>query len=328
MMQSPRRLRQSMKPAPRMHFGALFLGASLLCTIALLLVGCSPVKTLKKTTGRMVRDFRSDDGDLKKIVGLMPFEISPSVAGLAIGRNFHQMLNQALKQRCSELILVSAGDPQYADFTGQRPRKASGHVDNFQLATQGKALGFNAFVSGAFLAVGQRNREQGFWLWKDVSKFYDIQLTVTVLDTETGAKLLDEVYQKEVEVGPTADEGAESPEGPDSAALQKHFNELLTDMSDDICDVLIRHGWRGYITDVINERIVVASGQRAGIAVGDRFEVFGVDKIIRSESDDRYYVPGLKTGEITITAVFPHSADAVAAAESVIAAGSSIRPKP
>ena len=298
-----------------------------ICIALWLCVGCSPVSTIKKTTGKIVRDIRSNDGDLKKTVGFYDFEMRASVSNSPLGRSFLQMLHGAVTNTCSNIVVVNAGDSEYPAFSRAYPKDAAGRLDNFALAQKGRELGFNAFVYGAFIAVGDDKKERGLLWWKDTYKYLNMQLTVEVLDSETGAKLMDDVFTKEIEIGPVDEIVPATEQDLDPAELQKNLAELVDEMVAKICDVVSIHPWRGFVQSVDNNKITISSGIRSGILIGDEFEVYDVSDVIKSKSGQQYFVPGKKAGTIKITAVYPHKAEGVAMEGAGFSPGSSIRPK-
>jgi len=61
-----------------------------------------------------------------------------------------------------------------------------------------------------------------------------------------------------------------------------------------------------------------------GIKSGNIFEVYDSNGVFKGAKGQKFFIPGLKTGEIKITAVYPDSAEAVRFSGQNIQPGSSI----
>lgn len=292
-----------------------------------LITGCSTVSTMKKATNKIVRDFKAPDGDLIKRVGIAFFENKTAFAGKGLEESFVKDLTVTIKSSCRDALLVMPGDPGYPDYLVKLPRQTSGWIDNFELAKTGRQLGFNAIVAGAIIDIGKNKEEKGFWWFKDIHHFIQVQIMVEVYDTQTGAKLLDESYLHEIEVEETDLESTNLANEIRSDIINEAFKDIAADMGEQICDAIVMQPWKGYVTSINEEKVVISSGKKVGITPGDIFEVYDSNGVFQGAEDQKFFIPGLKIGEIKITAVYPDSAEAVCSSGQNIQPGSSISPK-
>ncbi|MEJ2657873.1 MAG: FlgT C-terminal domain-containing protein [Desulfobacterales bacterium] len=72
---------------------------------------------------------------------------------------------------------------------------------------------------------------------------------------------------------------------------------------------------------------MINSGERSGLNSGDLFDVYDSNGIFEGAGGQRFFVPGLKTGEIKVTTVYPDAAEAILVSGHDIRAGFSICPK-
>lgn len=306
-----------------------------LCWLAIvpLTAGCSPFSTIKKTTltikkttKRITNVFDFSNENLKKKVGLALFENKTLISGLNFEETFPDNLATAINEACPDVLLVKPGEAERRDRLVELPRQASGRVDTLALAKAGRQLGYNAIVTGALIDLKTNTKKSGILLFKDTHYFIQVKIMVEVYDTETGAKLLDESYLDKIEVETTESEpGAEYTF--DIPAINEALLNLANIMGEKICESVSRQPWQGYIVAINGDEVAISSGSEAGLNVGQILEVYDSLKIIEGANNQRFFIPGLKTGEIKITAVDPDRAKAVAVSGNVIWAGSTVKLK-
>ena len=299
----------------------------ILSIIIPLTAGCSTFSSINTTAKRIVRNVRSPDGDLKKKVGIAFFENKTTLLNQAIEQRFISYLIENLNASCPDLILVKPGEADNPDYLVELPKHESGWINTLELAEAGRRTGLNAIVTGAFTTIGKKQEERGFWWFKDIHYFFEVHLAVNVFDTLTGAKLLDESFAREMEVDETEFVGSNTSKDFTTPIIDEAFQKIAADMGEQVCTKIVLQPWKGYITSVRADKIIIASGKHVGIAPGDIFEVYDSSKIFDGSAGQRFFVPGLKTGEIKVTQAFDDSAEAVRISGETIREGSSIRPK-
>lgn len=299
----------------------------LLPAFILLLAGCSTFSAMGRSTKRVVRDIRTSDGDLKKKVGLALFENKTFRVDLGLGDRFVMDLVEPIQASCSNIILVKPSDPDYPDYLADIPRMESGLIDNFDLAKAGRQLGFNAIVIGAITDIRKNEKEHGILWFKGTHNVVQVHIVVEVYDTETGAKLFDEGFMDEIKVEEFDLNSIRSTNEINMSVISDAFERLAVDMGEKICDVIVSEPWKGYITSITADKIMISSGKRAGLEPGDEFEVYNSGGVFQGAGGHRFFIPGLKASEIKITAVSANMAEAVRISGQDIREGSSIRPK-
>ncbi len=299
----------------------------------LLITGCSSYSNMKKTTKRIIRDYKSPDEDLKKRVAIAFFENKTTFAGKGLEENLIRDLVETMQASCRDILLLAPDDPDYPDYLVKLPRKASGLIDNFNLAKTGRQFGLNAVVTGALIDITNHKETRGILWFKDIHNYVQVQVMTELYDTQTGAKLLDKSYTRRIEDEDILyDDASYYDSTGQTGEISTHIindalKSIAADMGEQICDAVVLQPWKGYITSTFAERVVISSGEKVGIAPGDIFEVYDCKGVFKGAEKHQFFIPGLKTGEIKITAVYPDRAEGVRFSGQNIQAGCSISPK-
>ena len=205
--------------------------------------------------------------------------------------------------------------------------REAGRLDNLALAKAGQRLGLNAIITGAFTDIIAHKEKRGLWWFKDDKNFLRVLISCEVYDTQTGAKFLDESFTYESEIDEAEFASIKAKNIKDISALNNALTHIAKAMGEKISDTVGILPWKGYVVSIANDKIIISAGRRAGLLRGDILEVYEKGKIIQGKDGQKFFLPGLKTGEIKITDVYPDKAHAVSVTEDAIKAGSSVRTK-
>jgi hypothetical protein len=299
----------------------------LLSTFTLSIAGCSMFSAMERATKQISRGIGASDGDLKKMVGLALFENKTLLVDQGLGGRFVADLVETIQASCSNIILVKPSDPDYPDYLTDIPKMGSGLIDNFDLAKAGRQLGLNAIVVGAIKDISKIEKEHGMLWFKGTHDVVQVQIGVEVYDTETGAKIFDEDFMDEIEVEGFDLNSIRSMNELNMSVINDAFEHLAADMGEKVCDTIVSEPWKGYITSIAGDKILLSSGKRAGLVPGDEFDVYESGGVFQGAGGHRFFIPGPKASEIKIMAVFANTAEAVRISGPDIREGSSIRPK-
>jgi hypothetical protein len=283
----------------------LLLATAFLC-------GCGTYSNLKKSTGKMVRDFKAPDGDLKKTVFRAALNNQVAAAQQDMGAVIDSRYLETLPQSCPDLFFTEPENSGGSQDLNLLFQKSVGPADSLALIRIGKQLGLSAVVNSRFYAIAVRQQDSGFlWLRKKLP-FAWISATTEVYDMETGAKYLDETFTRELKL---TDESAESiRKGNVSSvpAVEKAVFEIIQEMADAVCDAVIRKPWKGYVAKVSGDTLTLSSGSRSGLSAGRVLKVYEPGQRIQGAEGQTFLLPGKKIGEIRITTVSSDSAEAIA----------------
>nr|MBC8362708.1 hypothetical protein [Candidatus Desulfatibia profunda] len=291
-----------------------------------LLGGCSSFSTIKKATTGMIHNMSAPDSHLKKKVGIALFENKTTVTDQKFNDVFADYLLGAITKECSDILLVKPGDAEYPDYLAELPKQAAGRIDSFELAQRGRQLGLNAIVTGALIDISENREKKGILWFKRTHEYVRVKVAVAVYETETGAKILDESFNHKIDVGESDfDPEFDSP-GPrkqiDKKTLTNAYEKIASDMGEAVCNAVADQPWRGFLVSINANKILISSGNRVGLKQGDMLDVFDTSNVFQNALGQRFFIPGLKTDEVKITAVFADTAEA----EIVSGEGDKIKP--
>jgi hypothetical protein len=286
-------------------------GSGLVLVLVLIwaLAGCSAAKktadAVAETSGEMV-DWVLPSGrpDLRQTVVLIGVESTlPSVqAGFA--DHFRQALPGFLKKDCAEAVIDEAAAVKTP------PRLASGLLDGYALAMLGRQRGVNFFLIGTLADVRVKDQPKGFWLWKDTRYSIETVVRLELVDSATGAKLLDDTSSTETEIDSLKYEEIEQFKNIQFAELTSSVTTLLRKGVKRVCSAMHSLPWQGFVVAAERGRITLSAGSRAGLSAGRMLEVFSIGPVFTSKDGQRFLTVGDKVGEATLTTVSEERAEA------------------
>jgi len=266
-------------------------------------------------------------GDLKKKAAITAFGNRTRMASDEISETFHHRLTAKLTRACSDTLLVTPEEKTFPDYLKNLPRLPSGLVGNYAFATTGRKHGFNSIVTGNLLDIKIDEEASGFWWFKDTRPYAELLVGVEVLDTETGARILDERLSRKIKIDKEAFESLQSEETRMLPLLTKPLQQIADDVGASICDAINGQSWKGYIISVLTDKVILSAGKDTGLIPGDVLEVYDSSNTIRGYAGQQFFLPGLKIGEIRITAVYPDRSEAVVISGKDFREGSSVKRK-
>lgn len=264
-------------------------------------------------------------GGLKKKVAITVFENRTRFASDEIRESFHRPFTAKLTRACTDTLLVTPEEKTFPDYLKKLPRLSSGLIDNFAFATTGRKYGFNAIVTGNLLDVKIDEESYGFWWFKGSRPYVELLMGVEVLDTETGAKILDERFSRKIKIPAEEFESLRQKETGALPVLAKPLQQIADDMGASICDAVNDQAWKGYIISVLPDKVILSSSNDTGLIPGDILEVYDSGSTISGLAGQQFFLPGLKIGEIRITAVYPNRSEGVVVSGTNIKEGCSVK---
>ncbi len=312
-----------------------FIGALIMFTGCLIFIGCTTTQTLvEKTTKTVTRTTRNisrkivlSDEDLKRKVGIFNFENNTLQKTQNFQEIFHKGLPEYLNDQCPGIILLNPASGGLLNALKEPPKLKSGLIDGYALAILGRQLGLNAVVTGSLEDIRVIGELQGVLWTKDTQHLVLIFIRVGVFDTRTGTKILDNTFDRRIEIDDLEYRLIQESEEIKLPVLNETLNRLLTDVGDSICDAIRDQPWDGYITKIDGDRYVIPSGIEVGLESGDILEVFDSSRIMEGIGGQRFFIPGLKIGEIEIVAITEDRLEAKLVSGENIKKGSTVRRK-
>jgi hypothetical protein len=286
--------------------------------------GCAARKKAKK----LAHDLKIMDSRLTKTILVTPFENRTFYQESRFKENFQQPFLKATRDNSSGSRLIVSGDSAFPNDLLQLPRLPDGKINNFALTTIARQHGIHIIVIGELKNIHVDKVEKGMWWFKGTHRLAQIQFKLAAYDTQTAAKLLDNMISVEIEIDESEEMLIASKQSENIPSVDNAIREISVDLGEALGDAAENRAWSGYVTAVSGNTVTISSGKNAGLISGDRFEAFGQREIITGHNGQQYvgFVP--KTGEIKINTVFPDKAEATIVSGTVQQTGSSIKPKP
>lgn len=303
-------------------------GSGLVLVFLLLwaLVGCSVAKKTADAvveTSSDVADWVLPGGrpDLRQTVALIGVESSLPSVQPGFADHFRQALPGFLKKDCAEAVIDEAAAVKTP------PRLPSGLLDGYALAVLGRQRGVNFFLIGTLVDVRVKDELKGFWLWKDTR--YSIQTVVRLelVDSATGAKILDDTSRTETEIDSLKYEEIEQFKNIQFADLTSAVTTLFRKGGKLVCTAMHNLPWQGFVVAAARDRITLSSGSRAGLAAGRALEVYSIGPVFTSKDGQRFLSVGDKVGEATLTTVAEDRAEASFAGGERLKEGGTVQVK-
>lgn len=256
----------------------------------------------------------NSDGDLVRTVWLLPFMDVRSANTSEYSKAYRRDFLAACADSCKRLKLRTAPEasslviPRFPDGVNR------GEIDNLQLAQAGREKGVSAAVTGRVTIIRADEESLGFGWFEEWVKFLYVHVELTLYDTETGAKLLEEYYSREIEISP--EQFQDVRQGNMEAVrneVETLINELALSAAEDFCKAMSEQPFKTFVADMADGKIRLTSGSDVGLVKGKRLCVYDSSRIIDSKTGHRFYIHGLKTGTVRIV-----SAEATTAIAEII----------
>lgn len=306
----------------------------LLFACLLNITGCSFSGTVEKTTDNIVkstrkftRGFTASDSNLNRTVGIIEFSNKSQRASRDFEDIFQKGLPEYLGNKCKNLLVETAATSAALGQLKELPRLPSGEVDNFALSIIGRQLGLNAVATGSLEDIRMTSELRGILWTKDTHYDVQVYIRLEVYDNQTATKLLDDTFMRKIEIDELEYQLIRKNETISMPELNETLNKLVSDVGDSICEVVKDQRWNGFITKVDGDKLVISSGSRIGLKPGDILEVYDSSRTMEGAGGQRFYVPGLKTGEIEISVLTEYEAEATLVSGDSIQPGSTVRRK-
>jgi curli biogenesis system outer membrane secretion channel CsgG len=250
------------------------------------LAGCSPsmsgaVKndtTLTDTSQQLKTT--SDVGDYKgpKLrVGVVNFQNKTPSKVLGIGEAAAEILGTIL-QKTERFIVIPQQDLQ--SILAQQRLGTSDVINPETAAKMGQIMGLNAIVTGSITAYSETEEGYDYLVSKGKKQIARVTVDYRIVDTTTGAQLLADsgagIYEKSV--GSVLGMGTKAAYDPDlrDGALRDALNKAMVNMMKQ----LGKRKWNGRVAQVDGNNLYINAGQKSGLNVGEKLDVFRPGKEI------------------------------------------------
>jgi curli biogenesis system outer membrane secretion channel CsgG len=259
------------------HLGVVFV---LLSAIAVFISGCMP------TMSGAVKDDTTLTGTSKELptasdvsqykgpklrVGVVNFQNRTPSRVLGIGESAADILGTIL-QKTGRFIVIPQQDMQ--SILSQQRMGATGAINPETAAKMGQIMGLNAIVTGAITAYSEAEEAAAFGIGGSKKQIARVTVDYRIVDTTTGVQLLADsgsgIYEKKA----TTVLGIGSKGTYDTDLRDGALRDALTKAMVNMMKQLGNRRWSGRIAKVSGSTLYINAGQKSGLNVGDKLDVY------------------------------------------------------
>jgi curli biogenesis system outer membrane secretion channel CsgG len=196
---------------------------------------------------------------------------------LGIGEAAADILGTIL-QKTERFIVIPQQDID--SILAQQRMGATGIINPDTAAKMGEIMGLNAIVTGAVTAYSEAEEGTDFIVGKKKSQIARVTVDYRIVDTTTGVQLMADsgagIYRKTVATVLGAGTKASYDSDLRDGALRDALNKAMVNMMKQ----LGRRKWNGRVAQVDGGNLYINAGQKTGLNVGDKLDVFRPGKEI------------------------------------------------
>jgi curli biogenesis system outer membrane secretion channel CsgG len=210
-------------------------------------------------------------------VGVVNFQNKTPSKVMGIGEAAADILGTIL-QRTGRFIIIPQQDIE--SIMAQQAQGATGAVNPDTAAQMGQVMGLNAIVTGAVTAYSEAEEGTTFIVGGSHTQIARVTVDYRIVDTTTGAQLMADsgagIYEKKT----TKVLGIGSKAGYDADLRDGALRDALTKAMVNMMKQLGKRKWNGRIAQVDENNLYINAGQKSGLNVGAKLDVFRPGKEI------------------------------------------------
>ncbi len=181
-------------------------------------------------------------------------------------------------QKTERFIIIPQQDMD--SILSQQRLGATGVINPDTAAKMGEVMGLNAIVTGAVSAYSEASEGTGFIVGGTRTQIARVTVDYRIVDTTTGVQLMADsgagIYEKKV----IKVLGVGSEAGYDSDLRDGALRDALTKAMVNMMKQLGKRKWNGRIAQVDEGNLYINAGQKSGLNVGTKLDVFRPGKEI------------------------------------------------
>jgi len=261
---------------------------------------------------------------LNKKIAIALTHTPPSAIGRQIGDLYLKSLIDAIRDESHQLQLVTIQDADWPAGMTELLTKAALPENVLALAEKVRQAGYNGWACARIENMWPVTKKTGIFWFRKEHYFLFMQLTFTVYDPFSGAKLFDEVVEASTAISEDDYSAFKSGETIELENLDEAVGDVARDLGERAAKALDHQPWLTGVTRVEGNRIFLSAGGQAGLRSGERLAVFEGRRILEGQNGARFIIPGYKVGEIEVVMVAERTSEAkdrTAAGDTKIHAG-------
>jgi curli biogenesis system outer membrane secretion channel CsgG len=268
------------------RFTIMLFSVMTICCTMTVTVGCAAStkgKVSDDTTRTKTSEKLQQESDVheykgpKLRVGVVNFLNKTPSKVLGIGEAASDILGTIL-QKTDRFIVIPQQDIE--SILAQQRMGATGIINPETAAEMGKILGLSAIVTGAVTAYSEAEEGTEFIVGRSKTQIARVTVDYRIVDTTTGVQLMADSGAGEYRKKVMSILGAGSKASYDTDLRDGALRDALAKAMVNMMQKLGTRKWNGRIAQVDGDNLYVNAGQRSGLNVGDKLDVFRPGKEI------------------------------------------------
>jgi hypothetical protein len=264
--------------------------------------GCAGSRDAMEKIPRTLNTVEPAEGFIKRIaVVLIP--TAPSDFSRRTGDIFFRALLDALREQAPRIQWVTRTDRQLADMVSAIAHNGPRPANISELAETVRLAGLSGWANAQVENVQPLSRKTGILWFRKERYFIFAELSFSVYDPFTGAKIIDKVVEISIPVSQSDYDAMRTGKDLTIADFDETIADIGTDIGEHAAEVLDKQFWQTAVIGVQGDRVFLSAGATVGLRGGDRLTIFEGRRIIEGQDGERFVVPGPEVGMIRIVRV-------------------------
>jgi len=264
--------------------------------------GCAGSRDAAQRIPTTINAVEPAQGFTKTIAVVLTYT-TDSDFGRRIGDIYFRALLDALQEQDPGLQLVTRTSGQLPDSLeamaqeGPRPARA------FELSETARIAGLNGWACARIESLQPVARKTGILWFRKERYFIFAELSFSVYDPFTGAKIVDKVVENETPVSRADYDAVRTGKSVAIADLDETVADIGADIGERTAEILEQQPWQTAVIGVRGDRVFLSAGTSTGLRGGQRLAVFEGRRMMEGRDGERFIIPGPEVGRIQIVQV-------------------------
>jgi hypothetical protein len=272
------------------------------CLVMLTFWGCAASRDFRDAIPTTINTVEPASGFTKKIAIALT-HTAPNDFGRRIGDLYYRSLVDALREQGPRLQLIARADGQWPALLDEIVQEGHRPVEARLLAETARTAGLNGWAWARVENLQPVARKTGLLWFRKERYFIFAELSFSVYDPFTGAKLVDKVVETSIPVSEADYETMKTGKAVAIADIDEAIGDIGAEIGEQAGEVLEDQPWQAAVIGVQGERIFLSAGSSAGLRSGERLAVFAGRRIMEGQDGEQFIVPGPEVGLIKIVQV-------------------------
>ena len=264
--------------------------------------GCAGSPDAAKKIPTTINTVEPAKGFTKRIAVVLA-QTTDSAFGRRVGDIYFRTLVDALREEDAGLQLITRTKGQLPEVMDAMVQMGSTPDRAFELSETARIAGLNGWACARIESLQPVARKTGILWFRKERYFIFAELSFSVYDPFTGAKIVDKVVETSTPLDQADYDAIRSGKAVSVADLDETIADIGADIGEHAAKVLADHPWQTAVIGVQDGRVFLSAGTSAGLRGGERLTVFQGRRMMDGQNGERFIVPGPEVGMIRIVQV-------------------------